>query len=157
MLEMLTRQCGSATSGALLLPTARPLELASPFHDKRVVELALAIPESLYAKDGRWRYLARRALADVLPPEFQTRIWGGNDLIDPDSLEMISEIRDVLSGMAKELATTPHPARYIDFDRAGSGLHAVGPRAKREKLISLNAIVLGLYINWMDQRNTRNE
>src|SRR6202041_1671918 len=51
------------------------LEFTQPFHDKRVVELALAIPEDLYFRNGRHRYLARTALADVLPAEFQTRSW----------------------------------------------------------------------------------
>ncbi len=52
---------------------ARGLDLTRPFHDKRVVEFALAVPEDLYVRNGMNRYLARRALADVYPPEFQSR------------------------------------------------------------------------------------
>ena len=54
------------------------LDLTRPFHDKRVVELALAIPEELYVKNGRNRYLACMALKDIYPPEYQTR-WRKND------------------------------------------------------------------------------
>jgi hypothetical protein len=38
---------------------AHGLEFTQPFHDERVVEFGLAIPEALYFKNGKTRYLAR--------------------------------------------------------------------------------------------------
>ena len=73
---------GSAGEAALL-----GLELVRPFHDRRVVELAQAIPEHLYVKGGRNRYLACAALKDLYPPEFQTR-WRKNDDEIPDFQRM---------------------------------------------------------------------
>jgi asparagine synthase (glutamine-hydrolysing) len=64
------------------------LELTQPFHDKRVVELALATPEDLYFKDGRPRHLARTALGDLLPPMFEQPPPGNLPFI-PDYAGMI--------------------------------------------------------------------
>ena len=56
------------------IPAARHgLEFTQPFHDKRVVEFGLAIPEELYVKNGKTRYLARAALKDLYPPEYPDR------------------------------------------------------------------------------------
>ena len=47
---------------------ARHMDLTRPFHDRRVVEFALAVPENLYVRDGYNRYLARAAMKDLYPP-----------------------------------------------------------------------------------------
>ncbi|MFA6124458.1 asparagine synthase-related protein [Sphingomonas sp.] len=52
---------------------ARGMELTKPFHDKRVAELACAIPLHFQLEDGKLRKLARIALQDIYPPEFQHR------------------------------------------------------------------------------------
>ena len=71
------------------------LELTQPFHDKRVVEFGLAIPEDLHLKDGKERWLARTALADLYPPEFQTRM-PGNDGPGPDFLMMAKRVEPLV-------------------------------------------------------------
>jgi asparagine synthase (glutamine-hydrolysing) len=48
--------------------TALGVELRTPFDDRRVVELALALPEELRRRDGMTRWVVRRALAGQLPP-----------------------------------------------------------------------------------------
>jgi asparagine synthase (glutamine-hydrolysing) len=71
------------------------LELTRPFHDKRVVELAQAIPQDLYVKNGRNRHLARVALKDVYPAEYQSR-WRRNDDEIPDFQRMAKAIEPQL-------------------------------------------------------------
>ena len=64
------------------------LEFTQPFHDKRVIELALAIPDEFHVHNGRQRFLAITALKDVLPPAFQSR-GKDNHQVAPDSADMI--------------------------------------------------------------------
>ena len=58
------------------------LDITRPLADKRAVEFGLAVPEEFYVKNGRSRYLACRALADIYPAEFQTR-GGGRTCSSP--------------------------------------------------------------------------
>jgi asparagine synthase (glutamine-hydrolysing) len=62
MADVLRRQQPGHAIGGALLAAAHGLEFTQPFHDKRVVELALAIPEKLHVRNGRDRNLARAAL-----------------------------------------------------------------------------------------------
>ncbi len=118
----------SPTLGGLVF-AAHGLELTQPFHDKRVVELALAIPEDLYFRDGRPRHLARTALADLYPPEFQTPPPGNIPFI-PDYPEMIERIRPQLIAEIDRLERNPNLARYVDFPRLRRML-APGARDRR--------------------------
>lgn len=45
------------------------LELRDPTADVRLVEFLLSVPEDQYARDGQDRWLLRRAMAGILPPE----------------------------------------------------------------------------------------
>ena len=63
----LRRIMARATPGRWVQAARHGLELTRPFHDKRVVELALAVPQELYVKNGRNRYLACAALKNVYP------------------------------------------------------------------------------------------
>jgi asparagine synthase (glutamine-hydrolysing) len=76
MRHVLERVASAHGPGIGMEAARHGLELTRPFHNKRVVELALPIPEELYVKNGRNRYLACVALKDIYPPEFQTR-WSG--------------------------------------------------------------------------------
>src|SRR5439155_4306510 len=44
-----------------------------PFHDRRLVEFALAIPESQRWRGGETKYVLRRASRDLLPPAIRDR------------------------------------------------------------------------------------
>jgi asparagine synthase (glutamine-hydrolysing) len=49
------------------------VERRQPFTDRRLIEFCLALPSEQKLRDGWARYVARRALADVLPAEVQWR------------------------------------------------------------------------------------
>jgi asparagine synthase (glutamine-hydrolysing) len=55
------------------LATSLGVELRTPFDDRRVVELALALPEELRRRDGLTRWVVREALAGLLPPAVLAR------------------------------------------------------------------------------------
>jgi asparagine synthase (glutamine-hydrolysing) len=123
------------------------LAMTRPFHDKRVVELALAVPEALYFKDGRNRYLARTALSDVYPPEFQDRGFH-NDLRVPEIAEALSEAAPELVARARNL-----PDDMVDRDAIAEALRS--DRAWGEKKSSaLVVLMVADYRRWFRGRNS---
>ncbi|HVZ52161.1 MAG TPA: asparagine synthase-related protein [Pseudolabrys sp.] len=92
------------------------LEFTQPFHDKRVVELALAIPEEFHVHNGRQRYLAVTALKDVLPPAFQSR---GKDKHQraPDAADMIERVLPRVLAEIDRMEKAGKLTAYFDFPR----------------------------------------
>lgn len=45
------------------------IEMRDPTADLRLIEFCLAVPESQYLGNGQFKWLLRRAMKDVLPPE----------------------------------------------------------------------------------------
>jgi len=133
------------------------LELTRPFHDKRVVELALAIPQDLYVKQGRNRYLACAALKDIYPAEFQAR-WRKNDDEIPDFQHMAKSIEpQVLTEIAR-MENSESLTRFIDFAKIRTLLAARGPDEhnsgwEQETQLALHGFVVARYLEWFQQRN----
>jgi asparagine synthase (glutamine-hydrolysing) len=123
------------------------LAMTRPFHDKRVVELALAIPESLYFKNGRNRYLARTALADVYPPEFQNRAFH-NDLRVADMDAALSAAGPHLVARARDL-----PDDMVDRDAIAHALRADQPWGET-KASALVVLMVADYRRWFSGRNS---
>jgi len=116
MLRALRNQQNFPAQGYSVSAAAYGLEFTQPFHDKRVVEFGLAIPEELYVKDGKTRYLARKALADFYPPEYQDRP-PGNDDMGPDFLMMAKRIEPRVLAEIDRMEKAGYLSRYFDFPR----------------------------------------
>jgi asparagine synthase (glutamine-hydrolysing) len=134
------------------------LQFTQPFHDKRVVELALAIPEDLYFRDGRQRFLARTALAGVLPPEFQTRSWRNTPLI-PDLLKMANAQEPRMLAEIDRLQAIPRLAAYFDFARMRRMVvqrrsDAGNPWAAGRVRRGMRALLWALHIEWLGHDNS---
>lgn len=147
----------SPSSGGAIAAAQHGMALTRPFHDRRVVELALAIPEDLYVKHGRNRYLACRALHDVYPPEFQTR-WRLNDDQVPDFQAMTARIGPQLQAELDRMAASPNLSRYVDFKRIGRLLAARGPEDhnsgwEQETHMALRGLLLARYVEWFRRDN----
>ena len=145
---------GGAAGGAI--PAAvYGLDLTRPFHDKRVVEFGLAIPEDLYVKNGLNRYLARRALADVYPPEFQTRgsrnegALGDTAILDLATPDLLAE--------ADRLAKSTRLSAYFDFERARRALAGPDRNAATaaKKAAALRALLTARFIEWFSGSNAQ--
>ncbi|HEX4304000.1 MAG TPA: asparagine synthase-related protein [Rhizomicrobium sp.] len=108
-------QRGRSLAGSMQA-ASRGLEFTQPFHDKRVIELALAIPADLWVKDGRERHLAREALKDLYPPEFQTRRRGNTD-IAPDFLAMVKSVEPQLLAEIDRMERDGKLSHIFDFPR----------------------------------------
>ncbi|HEY1751706.1 MAG TPA: asparagine synthase-related protein [Caulobacteraceae bacterium] len=145
-----------AAAGAIAA-AAHGLEPAEPFFDKRVVELALAIPPHLHVVRGRNRHLARRALADVYPPEFQAR-GRANDDLAPDFQRMAASIQpEVLAELAR-MEASGRLARYVDLAEVRRLLTARGPDDHNsgwevETQLALDAFVTARLIEWIRRSN----
>lgn len=154
MRHVVNEICRDPAAGGAIPAAAYGLDLTRPFHDKRVVELGLAIPEDLYVKNGLNRYLARRALADVYPPEFQTRgranvgMLGDTPILDMAAPALLAE--------ADRLAKTARFSAYFDFARARRILaepDQCGPIAAK-KAAALKALLTARFIEWFDRSNS---
>ncbi len=65
--RVLRRQQNLATLSGSIVAAAHGLELTRPFHDKRVVELGLAVPEDLYVKNGRPHGIGEQYRRSIAP------------------------------------------------------------------------------------------
>jgi hypothetical protein len=95
---------------------AHGLELVRPMLDRRLIEFGLAVPDSVQRVDGRYRALARAALADILPPEFETRPHG-QEMLLPGGERMI---RCAASAMREDLIRwqdRPELRSHLRIDR----------------------------------------
>jgi asparagine synthase (glutamine-hydrolysing) len=145
--------CSGSIAGGAATAAALGLDLTRPFHDKRVVELGLAIPEDLYVKNGKTRYLARRALVDLYPPEFQSRGRKNVGALSDSAIWDLSAT-DLLAE-ADRLKTSPRLSRYFDFERAHQYLaepEQSGPPAHK-KSAAVRAILTSRFIEWVTREN----
>jgi len=137
-------------AGGAVAAAARGLDLTRPFHDKRVVELGFAIPEDLYVKNGLNRYLARVALADVYPPEFQTR-GRKNEGVVGDDLAILDTATPELLVEAGRLAKSAKLVGYFDFERARRLLRSGTNSA--QKSAAMSALLTASFIAWFGGTN----
>ena len=114
--RVLGRMQNQLRAGFATPAAAFGLTFTAPFHDKRVVELGLAIPEELEYKNGRTRHLARVALADLYPPEFQDRRPGSEDLA-PYMLALVKRAEARILAEIDRMETAGRLTAYFDFPR----------------------------------------
>jgi asparagine synthase (glutamine-hydrolysing) len=149
------QRCGARAAGGISA-AFHGLDLTLPFHDKRVVEFGLAVPEDLYVKNGLNRYIARRALADVYPPEFQHRGRKNEGGLDDEAGILEANSSD-LAAEAERLAKSTRLAAYFDFQRVRSALlssEAGDSQADQtRKSIALRALLFARFIAWLEGVN----
>jgi asparagine synthase (glutamine-hydrolysing) len=151
----LLRRVIAAPPAPATLAASRGLEFTRPFHDRRVIELALAIPESLQFKHGLERHLARRVLGDRLPKRL-LECAPGNDAEDPDLFRMARDTLPEALRAARDLDRDGRLSRYVDFDRVAAALEGVRePRlADHARLdVATRAVALARFIAWFEGRN----
>jgi asparagine synthase (glutamine-hydrolysing) len=151
MVEVLRQQQSGHAIGGSLLAAAHGMEFTQPYHDRRVVELALAIPEELHVRNGRDRHLARVALADVYPPEYQARGRANDDLI-PDFAEMVQRIRPRLLEEIERMEKNGRLSKLFDFSRMRRML-----REGKSEVAARHAVRTLLYARFVEwfQRDNR--
>jgi asparagine synthase (glutamine-hydrolysing) len=147
----------SAAPGISSQAAQHGLVLTRPFYDKRVVELALAVPQDLDVKNGRNRYLACTALKDIYPREFQTR-WRKNDDQIPDFQRMATSIKPRLLAEIARMERSEKLAYYLDFGKIRRLLAARGPDDhnsgwEQETQLALYGFFVARYLEWFWRDN----
>ncbi len=152
MEQELRSQQNFPAQGYSVSAAAHGLEFTQPFHDKRVVEFGLAIPEDLHFKNGKTRYLARLALNDLYPPEYADRP-PGNDDLGPDFLMMAKRIEPRVLAEIDRMEKAGKLSKYFDFPRMRKMLtgrsveqHASGNEADTRQ--AMLAFLVARYIEW---------
>jgi asparagine synthase (glutamine-hydrolysing) len=155
--QVLRRMQDMVAQGGAISAAARGLEFTQPFHDKRVIELALAIPGKLQFRDGRPRYLAREALGELLPSEFQTRGAENSDF-SPDFMSMARRIEPQLLADIDRLEKSPALSRYFDFAKMRRMLVQKGTansrRFETRTQQAMLAYLYARYIEWFRRENS---
>jgi len=91
------------------------IEQRDPTADKRVFEFCLAIPEEQYLRNGKSRYLIRRAMKGILPPEVLWKTKRGAQL--PDWYEQLTTVRGEIAAELDRLEKIELARRCLDLPR----------------------------------------
>lgn len=136
---------------------ASGLDFTRPFHDIRIVELALAIPERLQFREGRERWLARTAFADCLPQSLLDRL-PGNTPERPGQYAMLAQGLPEALAVLESAGPDCPAARYVAIDKLRSAI-AKGvsdPGVTRNRALlpgAANGVVVARFVNWFNRAN----
>ena len=153
---LLSLQDGMASAGYPF--GVHGLEFTQPFHDKRIVEFALAVPDEMFFRGGWDRYLARKALAGLYPPEFETQR-KGLDYRFPDFPAVAGRERPDLLAEIARLERHANLARIFDFGRMRSMLDLVARRSgpplldPSRAIVAVRTLILARFIEWTERDN----
>lgn len=86
-----------------------------PLTDRRLIEFCFAVPENQYLRNGVTRFLARRVLADRLPPEVINNTRRG--IQSPDAVQRIGYQRNAIINGVEELEISSLACRILDVPR----------------------------------------
>jgi asparagine synthase (glutamine-hydrolysing) len=157
MVEVLLRTyCQASHPPVDLIAAVHGMAFTRPFLDKRVVELGLAIPESLYVKDGQVRYLACRALADIYSSALTSR-HRPNDPNDPDFSAMLRSIEEPIRREIERMAGNRKLSAMIDFTTLRGTMARPAHENQQDidsKAVSpLRAVLVARFIEWARRDN----
>lgn len=147
-----------------LLETQRTLkayygfDLRDPLADPDLTEFCLAIPREQYLLGGEHRSLARRVLADRLPPALITERKYGQQ--NPEWFARLSAQRESFAADIERLATLPLAAEMLDLPRLKQLIDtwpadAEAAQARRfdYEVVLARAVQTGRFIRWATGSN----
>lgn len=91
------------------------LRIRDPLSDMDLLEFCFAVPDEQYIRDGATRWLARRVLADRLPPEVLNERRRG--LQCPEYMHRMTLQRDEIVAGVESLGRSPLASRVLDVAR----------------------------------------
>jgi asparagine synthase (glutamine-hydrolysing) len=137
---------------------AMGLELRDPTADQRLIEFCLAVPESQYLRDGQSRWLLKRLMSDVLPPEIMHSRSRGLQAADwyEEASRALPQLRDEVA----RLMSHESAGSYLDLDslvrvleewpETGWGDSEV---EKTYRLKLLRGLAVGAFIRYANEGN----
>ena len=134
------------------------LDVRDPTADRRLLEFCLGVPTDQFLRDGETRALAKRALADRLPPAVLNAPLRG--LQAADWHEGLSADREGLAREVASLASCPAAANLLDLPRLQrmiddwpqSGWHSPAVR-DAYRLALLRGVSLGHFLRRVSGAN----
>lgn len=102
--------------GIFVAPLQHGIEWRDPSGDFRLAQFCLAIPDDQYLRDGQTRWLLKRLMADVLPPEILQQ-QGGRGLQSADWYEGLETARTAIGEWIEQLQETPSAREMLDLER----------------------------------------
>ncbi len=151
----LLRRAAEMPPSPQTLAATQGLELTRPFHDRRIVEFALAIPEALQFKDGLERHLARTVMGDRLPASLLTR-GPGNDAEEPDLFRTASGGAMAALGEVQAMDRNGRLSRYVDFSKIDAMIRSLDETRlgdHRRLIVATLAITTARFVAWFDGTN----
>ncbi|ABC21656.1 asparagine synthetase B family protein [Rhodospirillum rubrum] len=133
-------------------------ELRSPLAYLPLVEFTLRVPSPQFCRDGRLRWLARRTLADRLPPEIlmEDRLGAQH----PEWFDTLSSLRESYQADLPRLAKSPLVATLLDLERAGHLLDSwpdiardAAPRHHDHALALVRGLHVARFVRWNEGGN----
>ena len=133
-------------------------DMRDPYADRRLVEFTLGLPEEQYSHGGEQRWLARRVLADRLPPIITSETRRG--LQCPEWYDVVSARRDDMVAAVERIERSPLASGVVDVPRMKALLAdwpADAEAAKGRKQLLGHAlqrgIALGGFLRWYEGGN----
>jgi asparagine synthase (glutamine-hydrolysing) len=134
------------------------LEFRNPLIDRELVDFCLAIPREQFLQGGRSRSLARRVLADRLPPSVIEETSRGAQR--PEWFARLTPQRGELVAEVERLHKVPLAAEMLDLPRLRAMLDdwpadAAAAQSMRFPLADMltRAIQVGRFLRWVDGGN----
>lgn len=133
-------------------------DLRDPYADWRLVQFTLGLPEEQYSRGDEQRWLARRVLADRLPPSIATETRRG--LQCPEWYDVVSARRDEMIAAVERIERSPLASQVVDVPRMKALLAdwpADAEAAKGRKQVLGHAlqrgIAMGGFLRWYEGGN----
>lgn len=131
------------------------LDHTCPFTDRRVLEFCLSLPEAMFIRDGRKRWLARAAFRDLLPSEVRDNEVKAEQ--NPEWFHHLTLRRGALREQLEHIEASPLANRALDIPRLKALLErwpastreaeAAGPAYRSTLVRGLHA---GAFLRWLD-------
>ena len=135
------------------------LEMRDPTADVRLIEFCLAVPESQYVGDGQFKWLFRRLMKDVLPPEIlETKTRG---LQSADWYEQMNRSLPQIREELEKLKAHDSASDYLDIESLEKALddwpvdEAWDSQEVelRYRIRMLRGLSVGRFIRYADEQN----
>ncbi|MGC2856651.1 asparagine synthase-related protein [Novispirillum sp. DQ9] len=134
------------------------LDLIDPFADRALAEFCLAIPPEQYVIDGRSRSLARRVLADRLPPRLIDEPRRGQQ--NGHWFARLSQQKDIFAADLEQMERIPLVAGILDLprlksliDRWPADAQEAHARRLQYQTILSQTMQIGRFLRWVDGGN----
>lgn len=114
-LKLYLRRRTFTIDNLVALRTLSGLDQTCPFADRRVLEFCLSLPEVMFIRDGRKRWLARTAFRDLLPPEVRDNAVKTEQ--NPEWFHHLTLRRSELREQLEHIETSSLANRALDIPR----------------------------------------